>query len=383
MNRVLIDVNALSHNINVIDRWMREHNSSWTLVTKVLCGHHGTLKALHELGIKSIGESRLANIRAMKEVSPEIETWYLRLPYFSAIPDIVELGDVSLNSETEIIEEINMEAKRQDKLHGVIVMIELGDLREGILPGTLVEFYNRIFKLPNVKVLGIGSNLGCLAGAIPNEDQLMQLVLYKELLELKFGHTLPLISAGSSSLLPLLLEGKVPGTINHFRIGEAVFLGTDLINGGTLRGLRNDAITLEAEVAEIKEKSLVTMGENGVSTPFESIDDNDFTPGQRGYRAIVTIGQLDTEVAGLTPMNEDYNIAGASSDLTVVNIGDEQGDLKVGDVIKFRPNYGATLRLMNNRYIDHIIIPPNKDSLKQKEEAGEDSFSRIADEEIQ
>ena len=235
-------------------------------------------------------------------------------------------------------------------------MIELGDLREGVLPGSLVKFYKRIFRLRNVNVLGIGANLGCLSGAVPNIDQFMQLVLYKELLELKFDHRLPMISAGSSIVLPLLEAGQVPAGINHFRIGEAVFLGTDLVNGGTLPGMRDDVITVEAEIVEIKEKGLMPLGDTTGLTPFEPLD-NDSTPGQRGYRAIVTLGQLDTEVGGLTPLDREHQIAGASSDLTVVNVGSEPRDLRIGGSIRFRPNYGATLRLMNNPYMERVVVP--------------------------
>jgi predicted amino acid racemase len=357
MNKVTIDLNILKHNIDVIDQWMTDHGASWTLVTKVLCGHSDTIKGLHKLGVSSMADSRLSNLRSIKKVIPHLESWYLRLPHYSAIEGIVSLADVSLNSEIKTIEELNREAKNQDKVHGIIVMIELGDLREGILPGALIDFYNHIFGFPNINVLGIGSNLGCLAGSVPNEDQLMQLVLYRELLELKFNHKLPMISSGTSSILPLLLEEKVPRAINHFRIGEAVFLGSDLVNGGTLKDLRDDAITLEVEIVEIKEKNLVPLGETGSETPFESLNIADISPGQRGYRAIVAVGQLDTEVSGLTPLNPDYKLAGASSDLTVVNVGENPEGLKVGGTLKFRVNYAALLRLMSNRYIDQIVTP--------------------------
>jgi len=356
VNRITIDLDALKHNLQAVNGMMDRHGATWSLVVKMLCGHADTLRALQSLGVHSMADSRLANLRAVERVVPDFESWYLRLPHRSAIPDIVSLADVSLNSETEIIEALDAEARRQDRLHRIIVMIELGDLREGVLPGSLVKFYKRIFRLRNVNVLGIGANLGCLSGAVPNIDQFMQLVLYKELLELKFDHRLPMISAGSSIILPLLEAGQVPAGINHFRIGEAVFLGTDLVNGGTLPGMRDDVITVEAEIVEIKEKGLMPLGDTTGLTPFEPLD-NDSTPGQRGYRAIVTLGQLDTEVGGLTPLDREHQIAGASSDLTVVNVGSEPRDLRIGGSIRFRPNYGATLRLMNNPYMERVVVP--------------------------
>lgn len=358
MNQLRIDLEGLRHNIMVIKGWMNDHCANWTVVTKVLCGHTDTLRALQMLGVRSMGDSRLDNLKAIEKITPDLETWYLRVADMSSVHDVVELADVSLNSEIEVIKALNKEAQKINKIHSVVIMIELGDLREGILPGSLIKFYRDIFELPHIKVIGIGANLGCLSGAVPTIDQFTQLSLYRELLELKFNRKLPILSAGSSAVLPLLLEGSLPKSINHFRIGEAIFLGTDLINEGTLPGLRDDAVILEAEIAEIKEKGLVPLVETSTISPFEKDQpENEYTPGQRGYRAIVSVGQLDTEVSGLTPLNPQYQIAGASSDVTVVNIGDDADNLKVGDTIKFKLNYSAFLRVMSGKYVEKIVTP--------------------------
>ncbi len=361
MNRVTIHLEALRQNLETVNGWMREHGSTWTLVTKVLCGHRETLRALRMCGVRSVGDSRLENLRALETIAPELQTWYLRIPDLSSIESVVRLSSVSLNSEISVIHALDEEARRHDKVHGIIIMIELGDLREGILPGSLIKFYRQIFELPNIRVLGIGSNLGCLAGAVPTIDQFMQLVLYRELLELKFEHRLELISAGSSVSLPMVLEKQLPRAINHFRIGEAIFLGSNLIAGGTIPGLRDDVVMLEAEIAEIKEKGLVPLGETAAITPFQSEAEEDTTPGQRGYRALISIGQLDTDIYGLTPVNPHYQIAGASSDITVINLGEDADGLKVGDTILFRPNYSALLRLMSGRYLEKAVTPSLED----------------------
>ena len=359
MNRVTIDLHGLKHNLRIIKDWMEKHSASWTVVTKVLCGHTDSLRALQLLGVRSMGDSRLANLKAIDKIVPNFESWYLRVSDISSAKEVASLADVSLNSEIEVIKILNEETERLDKIHKIIIMIELGDLREGILPGSLTRFYEQVFRLPNIEVIGIGANLGCLAGAVPNVDQFTQLALYRELLELKFQRKLPMISGGSSSVLPLLLEGGLPKAINHFRIGEAIFLGTDLVNGGTLPGLRDDVVLLEAEIAEIKEKGLVPLSETASMTPFESTDaEEDLSPGQRGYRALISVGQLDTDIAGLTPVNPEHRIAGASSDITVINLGNDTGGLKIGDSIKFRVNYSAMLRLMVGKYVAKKVIPP-------------------------
>ena len=255
MNRVVIDLDALRDNFAFLQKTMKRHNAMWTIVTKSLCGNKDVISALNILGANGFADSRLDNLRAINSVCPDSEKWYLRLPHLSAITDVVTLSDVSLNTEKEVICALSKEAVRQNKLHRILIMIELGDLREGILPGTLIDFYETTFNLPNIEVLGLGTQFGCLTGVIPNLDQLAQILLYRELLELKFNRKLPIVSAGSSILLSLLLRGNLPKGINHFRIGESLFLGTDLVDGGTIPGLRDDVVFLEAEIAEIKKKS--------------------------------------------------------------------------------------------------------------------------------
>ena len=358
MNRVTVNLEALLHNYRTIQEWMRKHGASWTAVTKVLCGNEDVLQALGAMGMQSVGDSRLSNLRTVKKVLDESECWYMRVPGPSVLEQVVRLSSVSLNSEIETITAINDEAGRQERKHHIVIMIELGDLREGILPGSLTNFYKSVFDLPNIEVLGIGANLGCLAGVAPNIDQFMQLVLYRELLELKFERRLPLISAGSSAALPLVLDGTAPKDINHFRIGESLFLGTDLINGGSLPGLRDDVMLLKTEIIELKEKSLTMPVDAPSIAPFSEDQATDGQLAQRGYRALIGVGQLDTDINGLIPLNPDYEIAGASSDITVVNLGSHPDGLKVGDSIEFRMDYAALLRLMNCRYIAKSVTPP-------------------------
>ncbi len=360
MTRVTIDMRALQHNIEVVDGWLTAHGASWTLVTKAFCGNRDVLSALQHIGVRSMADSRLENLRAVERLSDDLETWYLRPPHLGGAEEIVELADVSLNSELGTIAALDRAAGKRGYIHRVIVMFELGDLREGILPGSLLDFFERVYRLEHIEVLGLGANLGCLSGTVPSIEQLSHLSIYRELIQLKFQRKLRLISAGSSAVLPLLREGRVPQDIDHFRIGEAVFLGTDLINGGVIEGLRDDAVTLEAEVIEIKEKSLLPVGETADVSPFAAIDSDggsSHEPGQRGYRALVDVGQIDTAVEGLTPLDPDFEIAGASSDITVVNVGPEPNGLRLGDTIRFRPSYSAMVRLMAGRYVCKRVVP--------------------------
>ncbi len=356
MNRVVFNLEALEHNLTTIDDWISEHHAGWTLISKVLCGHPEVLAVLHNLGVGSFGDSRLLNLEAVRQTSPHAETWYLRPPHLSAIPSLVRLANVSLNTELATIRALDHEARLANTVHRIIIMVELGDLREGVSVGSLRSFYQQVLELPNVDILGLGASLGCLAGAIPTVDNIGQLLICREFLELRFGRPLPLVSVGSSSALPLLCTGRRPREVNHFRVGESVFLGTNLIDGGTLPGLRNDVVTVEGEITEIREKDLVASTHSSSITPFSRIEsDSTCQPHQRGYRALLALGQLDTDVTGLIPLDPCHSISGASSDITVVNLGPDPGELRVGNSIRFRPSYSALLRLMNDRYVPKFL----------------------------
>ncbi|MCK5133326.1 MAG: alanine racemase [Candidatus Sabulitectum sp.] len=358
MNRLLINTETILHNYHYVKRLIGMHNGQLTVVIKALCGNVEVVRSLVDGGIKSIADSRLENLKAITEAGIEAERWYLKPPHPDELEEVIKYSDVSLNTELSTVMEINRAAEKSGLKHRILLMIELGDLREGILPGSLVEMYNNVFSLGNIEIVGIGTNLGCLSGAVPGVDQLMQLVLYRELLELKFKKKIQIVSAGSSASLPFLIQGAIPKQVNHFRVGESILLGSDLIQGGTLAGLKEDGFILEAGIVEVKEKSLTPIGEiHEDLQPFNSQgEQKQYNPGERGFRAVITVGELDTDIAGLIPVNTAYEVAGASSDLTVVNIGRDDPNVSVGNYIRFRVSYSALIRLMNNKYTDKEII---------------------------
>lgn len=357
MNRVVINSDALAHNFRTVHEWISRHNATLTVVTKALCGFSPAVEALASSGMTSVGDSRIANLVALEKSCSRMEKWFLRAPAKAERADVVSRSHVSLNTEPATVKELDRVAEKHGLVHKVILMIELGDLREGILPGNLVGTYREVFNLDHIEVVGIGSNLGCLSGTVPTADQTMQLVLYRELLELKFNTRIPLVSAGASATLPFLLEGRVPRQLNHFRVGESILLGSDLVKGGTLPGLRDDGFTLEAEIIEIKEKSLIPFGEVSDDLhPFQNpVECAGHTPGERGYRAVVTIGELDTEIPSLSPLNPEFRIAGSSSDVTVLNLGACIPSKRIGDTVKFRTGYAGLVRLMNNPYTEKAV----------------------------
>lgn len=350
-----LNKSKLFENFKKIDSLFRQNNIEWTVVAKMLCGDREYLKVLVDMGVKEICDSRLSNLKVIKSICPDVQTVYIKPPAKRFAESIVAVADTSFNTEYETIKLLSDAAVRQNKKHKIVIMIELGELREGVMRDDLVDFYARVFELPMIEVVGIGTNLSCMNGVLPNSDKLIQLCLYKELIEAKFDKKIPYVSGGTSVTIPLIEKGLLPKGINHFRVGETLFLGTNVYDHSFFKTLHNNIFRLYAEIIELNEKPLLPDGEIGQNLVGETLSIDESLYGNTSYRAIVDVGLLDVEKEHIRPSEQYMHIAGASSDMFVVDLGNNPENLNVGDMIAFDLNYMGILRIMNSRYVDKRI----------------------------
>ncbi len=346
----------LKENYEFLDQLFKKNNMDWAIVTKLLCGNEDYLREVLKLGIKEVCDSRISNLAKIKKINPEVQTVYIKPPAKGSIEEVVRYADVTFNSESSTIKMLSEEAQRQGKTHRVTIMIELGDLREGIMGDHLITFYEKIFNLPNIEIVAIGSNLNCLHGVMPSKDKLVQLSLYKQLIEVKFDKKIPWITGGTSVVIPLLLRQQVPQAVNHFRIGETLYFGNDLFHEKPIPGMNSDVIRLYSEIIEVTKKPKVPIGimsANPSGDIFE-VDEADF--GKESYRAILDIGLLDISPDYLIPDDVSIDIVNASSDMLIVDLGDNPNDYNVGDLLSFKLKYMGALRLLNSDYIDKKVV---------------------------
>jgi predicted amino acid racemase len=346
----------LKENYTFLDTLFKERNIEWGVVTKLLCGNTIYLKELIELGVTEMHDSRVSNLKKIKKLDPNIQTVYIKPPSKLNIKKIVEFSDVSFNTEIYTIKLLSEEAKIQNKIHKIIIMIEMGDLREGVLGEELMSFYEQIFSLPNIEIRGIGTNLNCLSGVMPTQDKLIQLSLYKQLIEARFNVKIPWVSGGTSVSVPLMLKNARPMAVNHFRIGEALFFGKDLFTGETMAGMHNDVFRLYAEIIEITEKPNNPTGELGenVAGHIYEIDQN-VDLSATSLRAILDFGLLDMQPQYLKPTDKSITIIDSSSDMTVIDISNSKKSYQVGDLVSFNLQYMGALYLLNSDYIEKTI----------------------------
>lgn len=361
MAELVVKTDHIIRNIEKLDVFLKKQDIQWSLVSKVLSGDISFLKKILREDIverlHSIGDSRLSSLKTIKKLNPDLVTIYIKPPAQGLVRSIVEYADISVNTSFRTIEALSREAVKQKKIHKIIIFIELGELREGVVRENIVDFYKKVFELPNIEIVGIGSNLGCMYGIEPTYDKLLQLGLFKQLLEQMFNKKIPLISGGSSITLPLISKKLVPKAINHFRIGESAFFGTSPLDNKRFQRLSTDTFRFNTNVIELEEKSNVPDGVISDASIGHTSENESDKEVYKTYRAILDFGILDVDVEDIKPTDENVKFIGTTSDMTVYDVGrniNKQLKQKymVGKKVCFKPNYMATARLMNSKFID-------------------------------
>jgi len=355
MAYISLDTKKLRKNKEYLDKLLHVNNIEWAVVTKLLCGHKEFISEVLALGIKQVCDSRLSNLKTIKLLSNDVETIYIKPPPKSLISSIVKYADISFNTEINTIMMLSEESVRQNKKHKIIIMIEMGELREGVLREDLMEFYSTVFKLPGIEIIGLGTNLACMYGVLPNHDKLIQLCLYEQLIEAKFNREIRYVSGGSSVTIPLIFHERLPKGINHFRIGETLFLGTDVYNNSVLKDMEKNVFQLYSEIIELSEKHTTPDGQLGQNVSGEKPEFEQNTNAKTSFRAVIDLGLLDVDEKHVHLKNPDYKIVGASSDMLVIDLGINKENLKVGDILELEMDYIGTLRVMNSRYISKRV----------------------------
>ncbi len=353
---ITLDAIKLKSNFDYLNKLFKEEDIDWSVVTKILCGNRQYLSALLDMGISQYSDSRISNLKVIKSIDKNAQTIYIKPPAKGVIGEVIKYADISMNTDFRTIKMLSKEAKKQGVTHKIIIMIDLGELREGVMREDFVDFYSRVFEMENIEIIGLGTNLSCLYGILPNNDKLIQLSLYKQLVEAKFDVKIPFISGGSSVTIPLLSQGLIPKGINHFRVGETLFMGTDVYNNDRFENMENDIFKLYAEIIELYEKPIVPIGELGTNLEGDTYSFEEEDYGKTTIRAIIDIGLLDIDMKHLDPTDEAIKYSGATSDMVVLDLGENDKKYKVGDLIEFTMDYMGIVRIMNSKYIEKRII---------------------------
>lgn len=349
--RLVIDTGKFIHNLKTLRNKLDEHNITFTFVTKAFCAMP-ELTRLADDYVDFFGDSRIGNIKKMVHLSkPKI---LIRIPMPSETAEVVKYADISLNSEAETVALLNKAAEREGTVHQIILMIDLGDLREGYFdPEDFFDAVLTISKMKNIEIYGVGVNLTCFGALLPTREIMETLLFYAKRAEELSGKEMKKISGGNSSSLYLLYSGEMPSGVNNLRLGEGVICGRDTAYGEMLPDMYNDVFTLEAEIIELKEKPSVPLGKTGLNSFGQTpvyID--------RGVRkrAILAVGEQDIYQNGVTPFDERLIVLGASSDHLILDVHGAAGEYAVGSAIGFNLDYPSILKACTSPYVEKFFL---------------------------
>lgn len=315
-------------------------------VVKGVDGLPEAARVLRAAGAEELGTSRLEQVAKCRAAGVPGPWLLIRIPGLTELPDVVALCETSLQSEWPTLLALEEECLRQNKTHRVIVMTDLGDLREGFWDKKeLVDVCERVEReLPHVHLAGIGVNLTCYGSTKPTPEKMNELVGLARQVEQRIGRKLEIVSGGATSSFTLVHWGTMPAGVNHLRIGEAILLGKDLQVDWGIRDmdyLRMDALTLRAEVVEVKDKPTYPIGEFAIDAFGRKPVYED-----RGIRrrAILALGRADVgELESLIPREPGMTVIGGSSDHCIVDVEDCPRRLQVGDIVEFSLCYSHML----------------------------------------
>lgn len=343
-----IDLDLITFNTSQVVKKCREKGINVIGVTKGFSAMHQIVSAMLKGGIEELADARMDNIIELRKRNFDNPITLLRIPRLSNVANVVRYADTSLNSEKTVIKALADAAKKRGKVHQIILMVDLGDLREGVLQENVLGTVAQIMGLPGISLIGLGTNMGCFGGVLPSMNNLGLLAKLSYAVERYLGHKLEIISGGGTSTLLLVENNTVPAGINQLRVGEGILLGTDTTNNRSIPWLRQDAFLLRAEVIEVKDKPSVPLGEIGKDA-FGNVPEFEDVGIRR--RAIVELGKQDVYVEGIFPLDKTLRILGASSDHTIVDITDAEHEIKVGDEIAFGLTYPGLLSASVSRYV--------------------------------
>ncbi|MGI6667572.1 MAG: alanine/ornithine racemase family PLP-dependent enzyme [Bacillota bacterium] len=350
-----IDVGKLEHNAVTVSRLLARAGLTYVAVNKATCGHPDVAKALLAGNPLGLADSRVENLARLRESGYQGETVLLRAPAPARCAEAVEVADTSLISDPGIARALGEAAVRCGKKHNVILMVDIGDRREGVLPDEAPETARAMASIPGIRLIGIGTNLACYGAIIPTREKMETLLEIKDRVEKTVGFSLERVSGGNSANIPLVMEGQMPRGITELRLGESVILGTEAVERTLIPGCHNDAFLAHAEVIEVIRKPSLPSGKIGQDA-FGAVPM--FVDRGNRMRAILAIGRQDADPDGLTPLDEGVTVIGASSDHLICDVEDAGDRVKVGTVLSFIPNYSALLRLATSPYVEKVVKKP-------------------------
>ncbi len=343
--RVEVRLDRVAENARALVTRLAPKGIAATGVTKACLGRPAVARAMLDGGVRALGDSRIENVMALRAAGCAAPVTLLRSPMVSQAERVVAFATASCNSERVVLEHLAEAALALGRAHRVILMVELGDLREGVMPDAVEPLARWVRDRRGLELAGIGTNLACQSGVVPDAANMSVLSELSTAIESELSVELATVSGGNSANLAWALAADDVGRVNELRLGESILLGRDPVHRGAIGGLHTDAFRLVAEVIESQDKPARPWGTVGRSA-FGVASARTGTGTVR--QALLALGRQDVDPDGLGPP-AGMRVLGASSDHVVLDTGSEH--LAVGAEVSFGLDYGALMRAMTSPFV--------------------------------
>ncbi len=343
--RLEVDLDKVEHNTRVLVEGLAPKDIRVSGITKATLGSPAVAAAMLRGGAVGLGDSRVENLARIREAGLAAPTTLIRSPMRSRVDAVVAVADISLNTDAVVLDALDLAARRVGAVHRVVLMVELGDLREGVAAGDVVDAAVLVERRGGLHLSGIGTNLACQSGVVPDQAKMDELSMLAEQVEARIGRPLDVVSGGNSANLEWAMTTADAGRVDELRLGESILLGTEPLHRQPIDGLHLDAFALVAEVIEIAMKPARPWGQIAQAAHGDPVPRTGTTP---VHQAILAVGRQDVDPDGLHPP-PGFTVLGTSSDHLVIDVGDHQ--VVTGQELRFGLGYGALVRAATSPFV--------------------------------
>ncbi len=359
-----INLRKLEHNARLEIQKLAEYGIKVMGVNKVFNGLPETASAVIKAGMDVVAESRVSNLKKLQHLS--CQKCLLRTPSPSEIEEVVRYADISLNSDIDVLQKLSQEAVKQNRIHQVLLMVDMGDIREGIWfedREYLEEAIQQILELPDLELYGLGTNFNCYGSVLPTLENGRMFVQIAREFEAKLGIKFKYLSGGNCTSYHMIEKGMWPEGINHLRIGALHQFGIEYVEVKYLDGFYHSNMDvnrvvsnlyiLKTEVIEVNRKPTVPFGELGLDTFMKS---KTFVDRGDRKRALLALGYQDVSSANIWPVDPKIEILGQTFDHTIIDIESSDTDYRVGDLIAFEVDYTGLLAACTSESVKTVFV---------------------------
>ncbi len=311
-------------------------------VTKAIDGEPAVGRTMLEAGAAGLADSRLpALVRLAAHALAPLTL--LRAPEARDIPAAAQIADRVLLCDPPTAAALG--ARAPGLPIELLLTVDLGDRREGVLPGLAGEAAHRLAGLPGTVLSGISVNFACLSGQLPSLALFRRAERVLAAVADAAAIDTPVLSLGGSCCLQYL-DGFKPRFRTEIRAGGGPLYGYDFVSNSPLEGLDRVDPILSATVLESVFKPPAPPGAAGLDA-FGHVPDTAL-PDEPAWHTLVALGRRDCEPQGLRPLIDGAWLAGMTSDVGVLITPRE---LRPGTIVEFACDYDALVRAVTSPYV--------------------------------